>query len=77
MKVEDDARPTPGLPVISDNSFSENVFYPHKPTDSMEPPQTKKQQIKNQKQKGASDHRLGSAKHTRLAVATNGKRIRK
>ena len=29
----------------------------------MEPPQTKKQIIKNQKQKGASEHRLGSAKH--------------
>jgi hypothetical protein len=32
----------------------------------MEPPQTKKQIIKNQKQKGASEHRLGSAKHIRI-----------
>ena len=32
----------------------------------MEPPQTKKQTIKNQKQKGASEHRLGSAKHIRI-----------
>jgi hypothetical protein len=43
----------------------------------MEPPQTKKQSIKNQKQKGASDHRLGSAKHIRLAESvksTHGKR---
>jgi hypothetical protein len=32
----------------------------------MEPPQTKKQIIKNQRQKGASEHRLGSAKHTRI-----------
>ena len=32
----------------------------------MDPPQTKKQIIKNQKQKGASEHRLGSAKHIRI-----------
>jgi len=43
----------------------------------MEPPQTKKQQIKNQKQKGASEHRLGSAKHIRLAVTPKQKRIPK
>jgi hypothetical protein len=58
-------------------SFSENGFYPHHLTDSMEPPQTKKQQIKNQKRKGLSEHRLGSAKHVRLAVATQQKRIHK
>ena len=43
----------------------------------MEPPQTKKQQIKNQKRKGLSEHRLGSAKHVRLAVSTQQKRIHK
>jgi hypothetical protein len=59
------------------NPFSENVFYPHQLTDIMEPPQTKKQQIKNQKRKGLSEHRLGSAKHVRLAVSTQQKRIPK
>lgn len=59
------------------NPFSENVFYPHHLTDIMEPPQTKKQQIKNQKRKGLSEHRLGSAKHVRLAVTTQQKRIPK
>jgi hypothetical protein len=44
---------------------------------AMEPPQTKKQTIKNQKRKGLSEHRLGSAKHVRLAVATQQKRIPK
>ena len=43
----------------------------------MEPPQTKKQQVKNQKRKGLSEHRLGSAKHVRLAVSTQQKRIPK
>lgn len=42
----------------------------------MEPPQTKKQTIKNQKRKGLSEHRLGSAKHVRLAEAAK-KRIHK
>jgi len=32
---------------------------------SMDPPQTKKQYIKNQKEKGASSHRLGTKKHVR------------
>ena len=35
----------------------------------MDPPKTKKQTIKNQKEKGASEHRLGTAKHIRLAEA--------
>jgi len=43
----------------------------------MEPPQTKKQQIKNQKRKGLGEHRLGSAKHVRLALSTQQKRIHK
>jgi hypothetical protein len=40
----------------------------------MDPPQTKKQSTKNQRQKGASEHRLGSAKHIRIAesVKSNG-----
>jgi hypothetical protein len=36
---------------------------------SMEPPQTKKQTIKNQKKKALSEHRLGTAKHVRLIEA--------
>ena len=47
--------------------FPKKEFHsPPSQRDSMEPPQTKKQTIKNQKQKGASEHRLGSAKHIRI-----------
>jgi hypothetical protein len=38
-------------------------------TGSMDPPQTKKQTIKNQKKKALSEHRLGTAKHVRLIEA--------
>lgn len=71
--------PAHGLSVAHINPFSENVFYPHHLTDIMEPPQTKKQSTKNQKRKGLSEHRLGSAKHVRIteSVKSNGKRIPK
>jgi len=61
------SEPGHALPVANMNPFSENQSNClDKNTHSMEPPQTKKQTIKNQKQKGASEHRLGSAKHIRI-----------
>jgi len=52
---------------MANNSFLENGFYDPNKRLGMDPPKTKKQSIKNQKEKGKSEHRLGSAKHVRLA----------
>ena len=57
---------TIALFVISDNPFSKTKCPIPIRISGMDPPQTKKQIIKNQKQKGASEHRLGSAKHIRI-----------
>lgn len=35
----------------------------------MDPPKTRQESKKNQKQKGKQDHRLGSSKHVRAAEA--------
>lgn len=53
------------LAVNRTDSFSEKRILERSQTKSMDPPQTKKQYIKNQKEKAASTHRLGTKKHVR------------
>jgi hypothetical protein len=40
----------------------------------MDPPKTRQETKKNQKQKGKQEHRLGSSKHVRAAEAVRGRK---
>jgi hypothetical protein len=40
----------------------------------MDPPKTRQESKKNQKQKGKQDHRLGSSKHVRAAEAVKDRK---